>query len=109
MPESARLLREQPIESEAPSREAQRTARSVTVNLAESPLGWHTTASCWLVRLDVLVLLNVTTRRPFLFGTTIGSGPWSWLQGEGTNVVLSGPVGPTHMGPVPLISSGVDQ
>ena len=40
MPESARLLREQPIESEAPSREAQRTARSVTVNLAESPLGW---------------------------------------------------------------------
>lgn len=38
---SGRLLAERPIEGDAPpSGSARRSARSVTVNLAESPLGW---------------------------------------------------------------------
>lgn len=35
-----RLLSERPLREEAPARSARRPARSVTVNLAESPLGW---------------------------------------------------------------------
>lgn len=36
----ARLLSEQPIQGDKPSRNGGRPARSVTVNMAESPLGW---------------------------------------------------------------------
>lgn len=36
----ARLLSEQPIQGDRPSRNGGRPARSVTVNMAESPLGW---------------------------------------------------------------------
>ena len=42
LPRHGRLLTERPIarDSHAPSRSGRRPARSVTVNLAESPLGW---------------------------------------------------------------------
>ena len=36
----ARLLSEQPIQGDRPSRNGGRPARSVTVNMTESPLGW---------------------------------------------------------------------
>ena len=36
----ARLLSEQPIRGDRPARNGRRPARSVTVNMAESPLGW---------------------------------------------------------------------
>ena len=36
----SRLLSERPLANDAPAKGARRPARSVTVNLAESPLGW---------------------------------------------------------------------
>ncbi len=95
-PQSQRLLVEQPVRGDLQSQRG-RPARSVTVNLAESPLGW-------------LLSRGHVTRRQFDAGERLR---WDWERGQlGQRVTMawdSAPVARSRTGSADQIDLGAAQ